>query len=195
MGLIKSKFNLKKPILSSLFLSSYLFVIALILAYFEVQIEGPNGWASALPTWRNISPNITWIFGGRPVTGYHVSLNLLLLLFFHWPILYNKWSWIFEARALSSYALLATIWDFLWFVINPNFGLNKYDGEHIWWFTHWFLGIPVDYYFGILMAITIRCLPSLFRKELFKQSIFEGITFAFFSITLTTLFTVIYSLV
>ncbi len=185
--------QINQSLKSSLVFSIYLFVIAIILAYFEVQIEGPNGWASALPTWKTVDPDLTWIFGGRPVTGYHVSLNLLLLSFLHWPCLFSKWSLVSEARTLSSFALLATIWDFLWFVINPNFGLSKYNGDNIWWFKHWFLGIPVDYYIGFLMAILIRCVPSLFRKELFVKSFLEGTMFVIFSVALTVLFTLIYS--
>jgi hypothetical protein len=185
------EFNFRQSVRSSLSFSIYLFIIAVLLAYFEVQIEGPNGWAGILPTWKIIDPRITWIFGGRPVTGYHVSLNLLLLSFFHWPLLFNKWTFVFEARTLSSFALLATIWDFLWFVINPNFGLSRYNGNNVWWFRHWFLGIPVDYYLGFLMAILIRCIPSVFKKEPLQKAVTEGINFVLFTIALTIIFTLI----
>lgn len=188
------EFSLRQSIRSSIALSIYLFCLAVILAYFEVQIEGPNGWAGILPTWKTFNPRITWIFGGRPVTGYHVSLNILLLSFFHWPLLFNKWSIIFEAKTLSCFALLATIWDFLWFVINPNFGLPLYNALHVWWFKHWFLGLPVDYYLGFLVAIIIRCIPFLFNKEPFKKAFSESIIFVLLTVILTIVFTVIYIL-
>jgi len=35
-----------------LYQSIYLFVVALVLAFLEVQIEGKHGWASKLPTWK-----------------------------------------------------------------------------------------------------------------------------------------------
>jgi hypothetical protein len=183
---------IKESFLVSLPFSVYLFAIALLLAYFEVQIEGPDGWAGILPTWKVTNPNITWIFGGRPVTGYHVSLNLLLLSFFHWPLLFNKWSLIFEAKTLSSFALLATVWDFLWFIINPNFGLDKYNAAHIWWFKNWFLGIPVDYYVGIIMAVVFRCIPAIFKKEKLRQSLSEGACFVILVLLFTLIFTWIY---
>ena len=73
-------FKFQNAFYSSLPISIFLFFIAVSLAYYEVQIEGPNGWASSLPTWKSTDPSITWIFGGRPVTGYHVSLNIILLI-------------------------------------------------------------------------------------------------------------------
>jgi|WetSurMetagenome_2_1015567.scaffolds.fasta_scaffold27719_2 hypothetical protein len=184
---IKESFRISLPF------SVYLFAIALLLAYFEVQIEGPNGWAGILPTWRLTNPNITWIFGGRPVTGYHVSLNLLLLSFFHWPLLFNKWSLVFEAKTLSCFALLATVWDFLWFIINPNFGLGKYNSANIWWFKTWLLGIPIDYYLGIFMAVAFRCIPGLFKKENIRQSLTEAVSFVILVLLLTLIFTYIIS--
>lgn len=30
----------------------YVFIMALVLAILEVQIEGINGWAKNIPTWR-----------------------------------------------------------------------------------------------------------------------------------------------
>jgi hypothetical protein len=189
------EFNIRQSLRSSLSFSIYLFIIATILAYFEVQVEGPNGWAGLLPTWKTIDPRITWIFGGRPVTGYHVSLNILLMSFFHWPLLFNKWSIVFEAKTLSVFALLATIWDFLWFVINPNFGLSRYNSDNIWWFTHWFLGIPVDYYLGLLMAIIIRCIPAVFKKEPFIMAFSEGIFFVLFTLSITALFTIVCNMI
>ena len=36
----------------TLAMGAYFFLIALILAHLEIQIEGPHGWAQKLPTWR-----------------------------------------------------------------------------------------------------------------------------------------------
>ncbi len=139
----------------------FLFLICFFLASLEVQIEGANGWAAALPTWRILDPRLTWIFGGRPVTGYHVFLDLLLLTFFHLPLVFTGFTWRREAVLLSGFGLIAVCWDFLWFVDNPSFGLHKYSGEFIWWFKHWRLGFPVDYYIGILVSFAINATPGL----------------------------------
>lgn len=157
--------------------AAYVFAVAIALAYLEVQIEGAHGWATSLPTWRTTDPRVTSIFGGRPVTGYHVALNVLLLLLLHWPILFTRWSLLVEARVLSSYALLAVIWDFLWFVLNPNFGLELYSREHVWWFKRWFLGVPVDYYVGCLNALLLWLSPALFRRVRFRTPLLGGIVF------------------
>ena len=154
--------------------SAHIFAVALALAYLEVQIEGPNGWASALPTWRTTDPAVTWIFGGRPVTGYHLALNCLLLLLLHWPFQFTRWTLIAEARVLHAFAVLAVIWDFLWFVINPSFGLERYGAETVWWFRHWFLGVPVDYWLGLGAAVLLRAVPSLFARESLRRALLEG---------------------
>jgi len=177
-----------------LFIAVYLLTIAIVLAYFEVQIEGPNGWASALPTWRVTSPNVTWIFGGRPVTGYHVALNALLLLFFHWPFMFKKWNFIDEVIIMCSFTLLAVIWDFLWFVINPNFGLDRYGVTSVWWFKRWFLGVPVDYFFGTISSLIIRCLPAFFKKEKLRSAFSSGIRLIGYTIIGVIIFVFLFSL-
>lgn len=173
----------------------YIVLIAICLAYFEVQIEGPNGWASALPTWRIDSPSVTWIFGGRPVTGYHVALNILLLLFFHWPFVFKKWNLSDEIKIFSSFTILAVIWDFLWFVINPNFGLEKYNRSNIWWFKNWFLGFPVDYYFGLLMTFVIRGIPALYSRENKLKPLFDSALFIFLSLLGIAIFVILFVLI
>jgi len=186
---------MKKIIMQSLKFSLYLAAIAIVLAYFEVQIEGPNGWASALPTWRNESPNLTWIFGGRPITGYHVALNILLLLFFHWPFVFTKWSFSNETKVIAAFTLLAVVWDFLWFVINPNFGLKKYNSDNVWWFKNWCCGVPIDYFFGIIMTLIIRFLPVIFEKQKRVEVFIEGILFVLFCIIEIVTFTFLFSMI
>ena len=69
----------------------YLFIAAFVLAYLEVQIEGQNGWAGQLPTWR---PKGKWyarfyerFMGGKELTGYHIGVFGFVLLFLHYPFL------------------------------------------------------------------------------------------------------------
>ncbi len=154
----------------------YVFLLCLALAYLEVQIEGPNGWASALPTWRSIDPRLTWISGGRPFTGYHLALNAFLLLALHWPILFvSRWTLIDECRVLQSFAVMAVVWDFLWFVLNPSFGLGHYDAAHVWWFRHWALGVPVDYWVGGAAAVLLRLAPAFARRETYAVALAEAL--------------------
>jgi hypothetical protein len=155
--------------------ATYVFAIAVTLAYLEVQIEGPNGWAAALPTWRTLDPRITWLFGGRPVTGYHVSLVTFILLMFHWPVMFKPWSLLDEIRVLHPCAVLAIVWDFLWFVLNPAFGMRRYGPGQIWWFPRWTLGIPTDYWIGIAIGLALWILPVVRRKLPREQAVKEAL--------------------
>jgi hypothetical protein len=51
------------------------------------------------------------------------------------------------------YFLMAVQWDFLWFVLNPHFGMRRFSAAHIPWFRIWFLGLPADYYNGLLLSL------------------------------------------
>ena len=50
--------------------------IAVCIACLEVEVEGVNGWASKLPTWRR---RCALLCGSRPLTGYHVALTMVLI--------------------------------------------------------------------------------------------------------------------
>jgi hypothetical protein len=132
----------------------YFFAIAFVLAQLEIQIEGPHGWAERLPTWRWDSPAVLrW--AGKPITGYHVFLMLFILLFIHLPMMYVGFTLEREAEILSLFCLFAVVWDFLWFVCNPHFGLSRFRPGQVWWFKTWILGLPSAYYSGLLSSIAI----------------------------------------
>ena len=114
----------------------------------EVQIEGPDGWASKLPTWRIEKGWALDLFlGGRALTGYHAWVFTFMALIFHLPCaLLAQWSWRIEARIIGCIALFWIVEDFAWFIENPAFGFAKFDAAHAWWHKHWLLGAPVDYW-------------------------------------------------
>jgi hypothetical protein len=141
-------------ILSSTGFALYLFVICLVLALLEVQIEGANGWASALPTWRIESKWVLRLTSGKSITGYHIWLNSLLILWLHLPFWFEPWSWAAEFMIAGTYFLMAVQWDFLWFVLNPHFGVRRFSKVHVWWFRNWYLGIPRDYYIGLILSLS-----------------------------------------
>lgn len=45
--------------------------------------------------------------------------------------------------------------DFLWFVLNPAYGLGRFTAADIPWHKHWLWLAPTDYwlYFGVLLAM------------------------------------------
>lgn len=137
-------------------LLSWTALTALFFAEVEIQIEGPAGWASSLPTWRVEHHWLLDIFwGGRPMTGYHAWVFSFMLLVFHLGVFIDlNWSWRTEARIIAALMLFWIIEDFLWFVLNPAFGIHNISPDKALWHKQWFLNIPVDYWtFTVVSAI------------------------------------------
>lgn len=125
-----------------------LFLLAYVFAMLEINIEGENGWAAKLPTWR-IEKH--WLldvfFGGRPLTGYHAWTLSFMVLIFHFPcLLLWQWSWLLEARIIGCFMLFWITEDFLWFLRNPAWGWKRFKPGEIKWHKHWIMGLPTDYW-------------------------------------------------
>lgn len=130
-------------------------ILALCFAQFEIQVEGPAGWAANLPTWRvDRHPLLDIFWGGRPLTGYHVWIFSFMALIFHLPLLIHGQPTLrLEARILGSLMVFWMMEDFFWFLLNPAYGFHKLTPESVAWHKHWILGWPVDYVaFGIVGA-------------------------------------------
>jgi hypothetical protein len=140
--------------LSQIFIALYLIVTALVFARLEIEIEGPNGWAANLPTWRIDNRWTRLFYGSRPLTGYHLWMQVFVLLMVHVPLVLqtSAWSWGMELRVASFYILFFLFEDFLWFILNPAFGIRRFRKEHIWWHAPtWWWVMPRDYWvFGAL---------------------------------------------
>ncbi len=123
-------------------------LLSFFFAKVEIAIEGAEGWAAALPTWRIEQHWLLDIFwGGRAMTGYHAWIFTFILLIFHFPIvLLGVWSWPLEAHILACTILFWIVEDFLWFLLNPAFGLARFTRDHASWHKHWFWFAPTDYW-------------------------------------------------
>jgi hypothetical protein len=137
-------------------------VWTLLLAYFfanvEIQIEGANGWASSLPTWRIEHHWLLDVFwGGRPMTGYHAWVFPCIALFFHFPMLFTgQWSWRAEARAIGCSMLFWLAEDFLWFALNPAYGIAHLAPQWVPWHKRWWGPVPQDYWtFSVLIVVLL----------------------------------------
>lgn len=136
----------------------YIFILATVLAILEIQIEGPNGWAKNLPTWRPSADK--WyvrmyvkFMSGREATGYHITMFTFVFLIFNLPYFFGlDLNWNNWLRTLSFFLIFVVLWDFLWFVLNPHYPLKKFKGEHIWWHKKWLGWAPVDYYGSVLLS-------------------------------------------
>lgn len=136
----------------------------LLLAYFfanvEIQIEGAAGWASALPTWRIEHHWLLDIFwGGRPMTGYHAWIFPCVALFFHFPLVFSgRWSWRAEARVLGCVMLFWLVEDFLWFVLNPAYGVAHFAPQWVPWHKRWWGPMPQDYWVFSVVVLLMQWL-------------------------------------
>ena len=138
-------------------------VAAFIWAKLEIEIEGKDGWAKNLPTWRIENHFLlNWLMNGRPMTGYHAWAFTYIFFMFHVPAFWvGHWSWGLEARAVACVLFFWVAEDFLWFMLNPHFGWTKYRAQQIWWHRRWILGLPADHWgmiitSGLLFAISRR---------------------------------------
>ena len=128
-------------------LLGWILLLSFLFAQVEVQIEGAQGWAAGLPTWRiEKHPLLDIFWGGRPMTGYHAWVFSFMALVFHLPVfMAGTWSLKFEARILGSIMVFWIVEDFLWFLLNPAFGWKKFSPEFIPWHRQWLAGVPLDY--------------------------------------------------
>ena len=137
----------------------FLFVLSALFALAEIQIEGTHGgWAANLPTWRVQNRWTRLIYGAKPLTGYHLYLQLFLLVVVHLPfgMGLTPFSWRGEACALSFFTLFWVLEDFLWFVFNPAFGVKRFKPEHIWWHAPgWIWIMPRDYWIFIPVGLLL----------------------------------------
>jgi hypothetical protein len=70
-----------------------------------------------------------------------------MALCFHLPaVFFARWSWRIEARIVACIMAFWLIEDFLWFVLNPAYGLARFDPLHVPWHKHWIAFAPTDYW-------------------------------------------------
>ena len=147
------------------FLLLWVVLCSFFFANVEIQIEGEQGWAAGLPCWRVENHWLLDIFwGGRALTGYHAWCFSFMALVFHLPIFMGgKFSWQLEARIISCLMCFWIVEDFLWFVLNPAFGVAKFTPKHVPWHKSWILWFPTDYWLFAIVATVLFCLS--FRKS------------------------------
>jgi hypothetical protein len=140
-----------------LLLLVFVFILAFFFAKVEIQIEGGAGWAVSLPTWRIEEHWLLTIFwGGRAMTGYHAWMFTFIALIFHLPlVMMGTWSWVMEVRVLACIMLFWVVEDFLWFVMNPAFGVDRFNPQNVSWHPNWIFGAPVEYWGASLLGILL----------------------------------------
>ena len=133
----------------------WVLLLALFFAQVEIQIEGASGWGGNLPTWR-IEKHwlLDLLWGGRAMTGYHAWVFPFIAMFFHFPFfLTQQWNIKLEARTISCLIIFWIIEDFMWFLMNPAYGLHHFNQIDAHWHKHWIWGTPIDYWIGGAVSI------------------------------------------
>lgn len=138
----------------------FIFLLAFSIAKLEIQIEGKDGWAKNLPTWRAKNKLTSLLQNEYPFTGYHFWAGATVITFIHLPFFIGfQWSLHTELKLLSMFILIATLEDFLWFVFNPSFGIKKFNSKFVPW-HRWIGPVPLAY---------IACAVLIFLIFLFNQ--------------------------
>ncbi len=138
-----------------------LLLCAISFAILEIQIEGPDGWAARLPTWRVDNRWTRLLWDGKPLTGYHVSMLLFVAALAHLVYVVDPRAPFgqTELRVAAFLILLFVLEDWLWFVLNPAYGLRKFRREHVWWHaTHWWWIMPSTYWLSIPFGMVLYVL-------------------------------------
>jgi hypothetical protein len=136
-------------------LIAFMVLLGFLLALWEIQIEGRDGWAAGLPGWRIEKGWLVRIFGGRPVTGYHIFMTLFLLAMVHLPLFFTTWRWRLESLLIGFYLGMLLLEDFLWFVLNPHYGIKSFRKGKIWWHKQWLGPVPLLYWILLVLAVLL----------------------------------------
>lgn len=142
----------------------YTCLISFTAAKLEIEIEGKHGWAGRLPTWR-IKNWITHLFGQSHITGYHTWFTVTIFLLSHMGfVLGLPWHLSTELLMLACFLIGATIEDYLWFVLNPHYGWDRFSAYHITWhkWTLW-EKVPIMYINSGSIALFLILLGFLIK--------------------------------
>ena len=155
-----------RPLRQHLSFAAAVIVASVLFALLEVQIEGRSGWAAALPTWRFRNDWTRRLLGAREITGYHVYFQLFVAVMAHLPYLLGavRPGWAIELRILSFLVFFWVVEDFLWFVLNPAYGLRRFRREGVWWHAEtWWWFMPRDYWLFLPIAVGLYLLSHVVR--------------------------------
>ena len=174
------------------FTALFWFLVAIVFAAIEIEIEGKHGWAEKTSTWfrtKGFAAKLYGFFmGGKPLTGYHLFMFFLPLLMFHAHFVMGvPWSLEAELMVFALYFVWMPTWDFLWFVLNPYYGVKKFKKQTVWWHvkSHWLFNItPFDYFFGWGLSVVLAGVAAWFVSDaaLLFSHLYLMVWFFFFTV-------------
>lgn len=133
----------------------FLLAVSVIFALLEIQIEGSEGWAENLPTWKVKNPFRKVVGWPTLADGYHFWMWVFVILIFHAPFFFGfPFNQINELLIIEMIFIFFLLEDFLWFVFNPSWGLKNFFTKEIPWHPHKIMFLPQNYWIGfVLLAI------------------------------------------
>jgi hypothetical protein len=169
--------------LENLTYSAYLVTFAILLALVEIEIEGKDGWAVNLPTWRRYTVLSVLVFGGRPTTGYHMFMNSIIVLnsifvSLLFGAVFDPLASIspvmFAARwtltGLTAFLVLGIFWDYWWFVLNPDFGWRGHNRHQVPWHPRWYgKWLNLDHLLGVCVLFSLSLMGHFIAGERYRR--------------------------
>ncbi|HDH91381.1 MAG TPA: hypothetical protein ENF38_00340 [Candidatus Aenigmarchaeota archaeon] len=119
------------------------------ISFWEAAIEGKYGGGGKNPKFYRIL--------GFKITKYHFWLWYVSIpLFIMFPSVVAGFTWkLFGALATGAF-LGGILEDFLWFVVNPYYGLRRFNSKYVQWLKWVKIGkveVPRFYFINLLLAI------------------------------------------
>ncbi|MBI3559424.1 hypothetical protein HY085_03430 [Candidatus Gottesmanbacteria bacterium] len=134
----------------------FIVLTATLLALLEIQIEGQNGWAQKLPTW-HLKNSFKKLLNLPEITGYHIFLFIFVLAIFQFPFFMGlEFNFKNEIFILKTLFLVLLLEDFLWFALNPKWGLKRFFKEEIPWQPQKLLFFPKNYWLAVLFILFLH---------------------------------------
>ncbi len=148
---------------NDLFISIYIQLIFVSIAFWESFVEGYNPWASGKHGWK---VRITFL-KKEPITAYHMFLYLVTIpLFLMLPFVIFGFNGHIFWLIIANYFLGLVVEDFLWFVVNPVWGgLRNFNSKKVYW--HRFIklgGVEIPDFYVIFIGLSILIFFIVFIK-------------------------------
>lgn len=140
--------------------AGFILIASILLALLEIQIEGKNGWASKLPTWKVHNPFkkiVNWPY----ITGYHLFLNCFIFFVLQFPFFLGAaFTLKNEITVLEVTFLILITEDLMWFVFNPAWGIKKFFSETIPWHGRKILFLPRNYWVAFMLVAVLEIIRN-----------------------------------
>lgn len=160
----------------------YLFILALVFALLEIEIEGKYGWSEKTQTWYRYDPRATVnkFLGGKPLTGYHIFIFGSAILISHLPFVFNlPWNIKNELWILAIHFAWTPLWDYLWMVFNPHYGISEFKQNKVWWYQNsvWIGGVmPMEQIIQWGISLVLAWFSGKIVSQLLLLVWFVGLT-------------------